>query len=740
MASAPPAAAVEPMNYEQAEVFSLEDDVNSLGIDYLTLIDDIRGWIEITTDPDGVLDSMSTYLINSFQILLTGSIHANLTTSDILKIKKMLKLKLKPALNKMLEMKTAPDNAKYTSFCSTFFGEMSGIEARGILEVLDPDPQCDAIVPAKNFCWICGNPLLWESAKEEAKPQCEHILPISDALFHLNLYQNRSSISTLGKYDLGILKLEYLWAHACCNLSKQHLKYITTDAKGKYVVYDNGIEETIARIKRNFGTYDCRAIFQREGDGPKYKRLTLQRIRKYIEPIVKTINNHIAYIEGIGTGINKQKGYIVYEYLIMIRFFSRIPNNTLVKAFKKYYLEGDPEFEAEKIRLADERIRAEEAAAKERAAARMARELAALARQQERAQKEQKKRNEEAAKKAAYGTRESRAAARAAAQAKMTEIKSAVGELQGPIISTANEDTAFLEQITTVEEASFARTEGGAKGKYTQAQLDQMTHDFIHRFSTRNREAQRVARNERAMRRERIRGIWLETGIKAVAELGHDMFSELDLHRIHQLDAMSELENMHQYMDFENAKIIEAELAKLRGIEYDIGMEEAGASAQGGARLKGGENKNMDDPYAVIQNDFTTEKAFVFLLAYQPVYLQLKGLSSIDAEQYMSTPHILRDTLAYFGIDPTEYHTLLMNDSHGASISIPRSRHMVSKKAEPQNFTSFYASLKNPRPITLSKPIIPYEAPLRQGIVSAGKRRTKKRNVIKRRTRKHRKI
>jgi hypothetical protein len=740
MASALPAAAVDPMNFGQAEVFSLEDDVNSLGIDYLTLIDDIHGWIQIATNPDGVLDSMSTYLIDSFQTLLKGSIHANLTTIDISKIKKMLKVKLRPALDKMLKMKNEQDNAKYTSFCSTFLGVMSGTEARGILEVLDPDPQCDATVDAKKFCWICGNPLRWESVREEAKPQCEHILPISDALFHLNLYQNRSSISTLGRYDLGILKLEYLWAHACCNLSKQNLKYITTRADGKYEVYNAGITETIERIERNFDTFDCKVIFKSKG-GPTYKGLTLGRIRKYIEPIVKTINNHIAYIAQIGTGINKQKAYIVYEYLIMIRFFSRIPKNTLVRAFKKYYLEGDPDFEAEQIRLADERIKAEEADAKKQAEARMERELAALARQQARIQKEQqkekKKRNEEAARKAMYGTRESRAAARAAAataaQGEMEKIKSVVDTLKGSVIATADDDTAFLEHITTAEDIPVAATEGGASGKdYSQKDWDRIASEFIQQFPNSKSAEQKKARNDRVRARSIIQ-TWISTGTKAVRELADDIFSELDLHHIHQLDAMSELEESHQAIDLHYAQQLEVELARLRQIEYHIGMEEKrDASAQGGARLKGGENKNIDDPYAIIQADFTTEKAFVFLLAYQPIYLQRNKLTSITADKYMSTPHILRDTLAYFGIDPAEYRTLLMNDSHGASVSIPQSKQ--------QNFTALYASLKNPRPITPFRPIVQHETPLRQGMVSAGKRRTKKRNVIKRRTRKHKKI
>lgn len=721
MAAAPQ---VNPMNFEQDEVFSMEHDVNSLGIDYLTLIDDIRNWTAIDTNPAGVLDQMSVYLIDSFQTLLTGCTDANLTTSDILKIKGMLKVKLRPALDKMLTMKNAQDNAKYTSFCSTFLGEMSGIEARAILEVLDPDPQCEATVDAKKICWICGNKLLWEDPiSGESKPQCEHILPISDALFHLNLYQNRSSISTLGKYDLGILKLEYLWAHACCNLSKQNLKYITTDRNGKYIIHDGGIQETIRRIKSNVGSHDCAAIFKSQG----YKGLTLQRISKYIEPIVNTINNHIKYIEQIGTGIKKQKGYIIYEYLIMIRFFSRIPGNTLVKAFKKYYLSGDPAYEQMQIHLAEERRKAEEDAVEKRAAARMAREAAAAAKAEKLAQKAQKERNAEAARKALYGTRESRAAERA--QRKMAEITSIVGTIRSDVISIADDDTAFLNHITTVEDIAVAPTEGGAHGKdYSQKNWDRIAHDFIQTFPNSKSQAQKAARNERA--RARLVGrIWSETGKQAVAKLGDDMFSELDLQRIHQLSAMSELENRHQKDDIEYAKTLERELDELRGLEYDIASEAA-------YRLEGGENKNMDDPYAIIQNDFTTEKAFVFLLAYQPIYLQRKKLSSITAEQYMSTPNILRDTLVYFGIDPTEYSTLLMNDSHTVVVSTPQSRQRINPE---QNYPAFLAALKS-RPIIPFKPFIPQEAPLMRSMISAGKRRTKKRRVVKRRTCKHKKI
>ena len=148
------------------------------------------------------------------------------------------------------------------------------------------------------------------------------------------------------------------------------------------------------------------------------------------------------------------------------------------------------------------------------------------------------------------------------------------------------------------------------------------------------------------------------------------------------------------------------------------------------------------DPYAIIQVDFTTEKAFIFLLAYYPVYLQINKLRFISADRYMSTPHILRDTLKYFGVDPAEYSKLLMKDYHGVAVStLPSRPRVVSTQPEQPNYAAFFASLKkNPSyRLPLSRPRIYLEASLGQGMVGRGKRRTKKRRVIKRRTRKHKK-
>jgi hypothetical protein len=789
----PPARAVDPKRFTNAEILSLDSAVNSLEIDYLALIENIRNWTAIDATPAGVLDQMSVYLIDSFQTLLKGYTNANITVSDITKIKDMLGVKLRPALDKMLIMKDAEDNAKYTLFCSTFLGEMSGIEARGILEVLNPDPQCEATVDAKKVCWICGNPLRWETVEEEAKPQCEHILPISDALFHLNLYQNRSSISTLGKYDVEILKLEYLWAHACCNLSKQNLRYIATDVNGKYIVNDDGINTTIDRIKKNYGTFDCQAIFQSKG-GPKYAKLTLERITKYIEPIVETINNHIEYIASIGTGINKQKGYIVYEYLIMVRFFSRIPANTLVKAFKKFYLEGDVEYEAEQQRLLEEKIKQEQANAEERASIKAAKELAAKAKQDALLKKQEDARAAAAAKKAAAGTPESRLAARLAriqeqqekdaakraekeaakkALLAMTEqIEDMVDHIHTGIISTANDDSVLLEHITTVDDI-IPPTTGGASPYIPQKSWNRISSAAIKKIPDviqrqqheRNERARRRGhqpseRNNRAFRRhqislhsseartrsrdgernKRIIDSWVNTGLQANKELADPIFSDLDLQNIHRLSALRELEKYHQESDNGDARALEARLEELRKIEQRHGSkypDDSDASHGHNLRKRGGENKD-DDPYAIIQNDFTTEKAFVFLLAYQPIYLRLRGLHSVTADQYMSTPHILRDTLTYFGVDPAEYRTLLTNHLPRVAVSTTQPKRRIVPTQSPQNIAKLMAALGR-RPQTQYHANIPRDSPYRSIIGRGGKRLTKKRRVVKRRTRKHKK-
>jgi hypothetical protein len=755
-----PARAVDPFNYFQSEVFDTHAEyVNSLGIDYMVLTNNISNWIKLDMARGDILDELSEFLLSSFTTLLDtyeppdpfrGKILTGLTVTDVLIVKNKLKEKIRPALEELDDLK---NTAKYTEFCSNLLGEMTCVEARAILEVLDPDKQCEALVKDKIFCWICGLKL-----NDAPKPECEHILPISDALLHLNLYQNRSSIEKLNKYDVDILKLEYLWSHQCCNQSKNNLKYIKTIDE-RYAVNgdteendgeDGGIITTIKRIRANKdkGSYDCNTIFRKATD---FKHLSLKRISMYIQPIVDTINLHIKYLSDKGM-ISRQKAFLVYEYLILIRFFSRIPGCTMVEAFKRFYLSEDAD-SIEEARKEEAKIRAEMIRIKELEQAAKNAAIAARKAKAEEARGAKAKALIEkeinasiALKNAVSGgmTRAERYAQKAEnikkIQESMDSSKAITESAEGMGAEIIGDTMAIQAVIDNIKDVTTMS--GGAR-----------TYEVLTKTypsNTAARAARRAAlkqilvnnpkgRRDRHLQKEVIElydtiGAEITSGIDAIE--GHDvgLFTDQDVKNIHLLHTISRLETMTQKRyDGQNVQINRM-LGRQSGLEKRIGLE--ALSVKGGGAYPNNEAPVEIDPYAIIQIDFTTEKAFVFLSAYYPVYLRMNNLKHLTADQYMSTPHILRDTLTYFGADPAEYRTLLMNDSHGISTLQPRSRIVTTQS--PQNIAKLMTALSR-RPQTQfdSKSLL--ESSLRQGMVSGGKRRTKKRRIVKRRTRKHKK-
>ena len=770
MASAGPAPAnaVDPDDYFYSDVFSESADVNSLAIDYSLLTNKISKWIDEEVQKGGghVMDQLSTFLLDSFTTLLTtydppppyrGKIYTGLTTSDVLSVKNKLKEKLRPSLDELEDLK---DNAKYTEFCSNFLGKMTCVEARAILEVLDPDPQCIAIVDEKTHCWICANKL-----NKNPKPECEHILPISDALLHLNLYQNRSSLERLNKYEVNILKLEYLWSHQCCNQSKNNLQYITKKGANYSVdrSEDGGIDTTITRIQGHSkpkGSYDCHAIFGTyKSKNPKFNHLTIKRIATYIDPIVDTINLHIKYLSKTGM-IDKQKAFLVYEYLILARFFSRIPGCTIVEAFKKYYLSEDgasreAAAEAEKkIRKEMEDMKQMEDVRKEKIrlervqdviAKRAAQQAAIFAKQLEATERQ----------KLAITGGKSRAERYAEKIAKeQNPIITQSIDITTRITTTTEDDTSkqllfsattidnTISGITTTDNAvNYVATEGGAK----KIKINWKPNPERWERMKENSEYSRVIREQKRETMAKI-GVNSSTSaadIAAVSKLYDDtgeniykhlhktpdLYTEQDSDTLQLLYMIPHIQQKKHELTFAKDTEINSLLEEQSALEMEIGT---GVNEMPDENVaKGGTYPNSKtvkiDPYAIIQNDFTTEKAFIYLLAYYPAYLRKNNLRSVSADQYMSTPHILRDTLKYFGIDPTEYHELLMNDGHGVAVST----------SPQQNFAAFYAAVAKQKRSAYQPVYSPKSSPFAQAVnVFGGKRRTKKRRANKRRTHK----
>lgn len=781
-----PGREVKPEDYTFIEVFSDNEDVNSLQIDYALLTNKISDWIDVRVTREAVMDELSEFLLESFTTLLEtyeppppsrGKIFTKLTITDVLNVKNILKTKIRPGLDQLDLLK---DTAKYTEFCSNFLGKMTCVDARAILEVLDPDKQCIPLVEEKKFCWICGLKL-----NNAPKPECEHILPISDALLHLNLYQNKSSLERLNKYEVNMLKLEYLWSHQCCNQSKNNLKYIRTDGD-KYSVNTQGIDLTIERIQNNAkpgddGSYDCYDIFgkyEKKGKAPaleKYKHLNTGRISTYIDPIVNTINLHIAYLRKRGM-MDQQKAFLVYEYLILIRFFSRIPGCTLVESFKKYYLSDDPivraAAEAEEKRIKEEIAKAK-AIKLEAAVEREARAAAERAKKAEAPALKQKAESE--ALKLAISGGQSRAQ-RYAAKMKTNgtdendHYKQSKG-LADAIKQITTDDDTVKAGITTAEIiddtlsviVTTTSMEGGAGKPARRLTTDYAPNDRVfqtlassraQRYKDRQARIDIVDRlkiNEKTIR-TRIYDMYNSIGSELNSLLASkeasigNIFTKQDVDNLHILCTIHEIERerlpSYDKKDGDIDRILDVQARLERTIGMGVLDEKLGGA------YPNNETTLQFDPYAIIQNDFTTEKAFVFLSAYYPVYLRMNNLKHLTADQYMSTPHILRDTLTYFGADLAEYSTLLMNHLPRVAVStlqptvlvVPTQpkRSVVSTAQSPKNIAKLMAALGR-RPQYQIDSKSQFEAPLRQGMVGGGKRRTKKCRVIKRRTRKHKK-
>lgn len=135
---------------------------------------------------------------------------------------------------------------------------------RAIYELSSPTTQCSAITgirdPNKTPCYICGIDI--DEGDKEIKrgktinqgltSECEHILPIAQAILFLGLYWAKAPKNGLFVPKANILKLEYAWAHRTCNQVKSDNTYITIDkTTNKYIVKSDSINDLLVSIYKN---------------------------------------------------------------------------------------------------------------------------------------------------------------------------------------------------------------------------------------------------------------------------------------------------------------------------------------------------------------------------------------------------------------------------------------------------------------------------------------------------------
>jgi hypothetical protein len=177
----------------------------------------------------------------------------------------------------------------YTIFGEKYIAELRAAEIiygpRDIWEISTPTTQCENVIGKSEgaTCWICSLPI--EPATEGLTPECEHVLPIAQAVIYLGLYSTTavkdlfpSNMTMLkGNMSKEYLSKEYKWAHRICNQVKNDDSYLDYAPMGKYFVRKDKITDLLTRIQKNSRSY---------GDAIK-RELTPARIQPAIANAIK---------------------------------------------------------------------------------------------------------------------------------------------------------------------------------------------------------------------------------------------------------------------------------------------------------------------------------------------------------------------------------------------------------------------------------------------------------------------
>ena len=139
----------------------------------------------------------------------------------------------------------------------TIWTEVLKKNCRDIYEPSAVESQCNNVigkVKDTDKCYICG--FDFDDKTEGLQPTCEHILPIIQAIFFLDLYRGADK----GKHtpeQMDILRKEYAWAHRCCNYVKADNSFLVTkiDKATNVPKWDFGTNQTTKVLSDIHKTY-----------------------------------------------------------------------------------------------------------------------------------------------------------------------------------------------------------------------------------------------------------------------------------------------------------------------------------------------------------------------------------------------------------------------------------------------------------------------------------------------------
>ena len=196
--------------------------------------------------------------------------------------------------------------------------EKEKCNARQIWELTGPQQQCKNVIGEFKYipkgdirknCYICGFEIKSKAEtikKSGLNPECEHILPIIQAMFFLDLYRpndkklcNERVLTEQECNEITeTLKEEYAWAHSTCNQVKSDKSFLkTTLDKDKYPSWDfsenntKNLLYTIANTTRRRSGEVIQNIRTYPGGIDKWVESRVEELRKIMKPIVTRIQS-----------------------------------------------------------------------------------------------------------------------------------------------------------------------------------------------------------------------------------------------------------------------------------------------------------------------------------------------------------------------------------------------------------------------------------------------------------------
>lgn len=170
---------------------------------------------------------------------------------------------------------------------------------RSIWEHSEPTEQCRSGAGGEEGqCWICGmaiDPEATHEGYDQGAPECEHILPIINAVQVLSLYSEHAvTTEVISKAEQHKYSLEYAWAHSHCNQLKSDDIYLKSVNP-----------ETVAPDPRKWDALLTKIISNPRGG--KFKEASEEFVRK--------LNAYIArYPGGIGKWREDRRKVFMEKY------------------------------------------------------------------------------------------------------------------------------------------------------------------------------------------------------------------------------------------------------------------------------------------------------------------------------------------------------------------------------------------------------------------------------------------